>query len=175
MDADAHGRINQITRRKRKMEGNLPDEARGPYSRGEVAETIKQWMKTANLTQQALASRLKISQSVISRQILGKENMSLKRLRQFIAILEPPVDEAAELLGQFDRDGRERRRERGRERRYLISLLYLDRWGVRVAQTYGTFIGLNQKGIEAVRECAAQQFGVPVKDVVILSAMELEE
>ena len=76
-----------------------------------------------------------------------------------------------EELGQFKRAAK----RRGREQRYLINLLYCVCGGLRVAQTYGTFIGLNQKCIEAVRECAAQQFGVPIRDVVILSAMELED
>jgi|GEM_PF-6046272 len=66
---------------------------------------------------------------------------------------------------------------RGRERRYLISLLYFDRerGTAHAAETYGTFSGLSKKSLEDHRKRAAAKLGVPVKDVVILSAMELEE
>ena len=138
-----------------------------------VERTIKRWMRNANLTQQELASRLKISQSLLSRQILGKEKMPSERLRQIISVINPPVDEVDEMLGQFKRAAK----GRGRERRYLISLLYFDRkrGTAHVAETYGTFIGLTEKSLEDHRKRAAAKLGVPVKDVVILSAMELED
>jgi|GEM_PF-5418535 len=68
------------------------------YSALSVEKLLKKWMKNANLTQQKLAAQLKISQSLLSRQILGKEKMPLDRVQEIIAITDPPADEVADML-----------------------------------------------------------------------------
>lgn len=74
------------------------------YSALSVEKLLKKWMKKANLTQQKLAAQLKISQSLLSRQILGKEKMPLDRVQEIIAITTPPADEVAEMLRLQSKD-----------------------------------------------------------------------
>ena len=67
------------------------------YSTMTVEKLLKKWIKAANLTQVELAKQLKISQSLLSRQILGKEKMPIERISDIIAITDPPAGEVADI------------------------------------------------------------------------------
>ena len=74
------------------------------YSAMSVEKLLKKWIKKANLTQIELAKRLKISQSLLSRQILGKEKMPIDRISEIITITDPPAEEIANIYRMLGED-----------------------------------------------------------------------
>ncbi len=63
-----------------------------------VCSYLRKWLKDAKITQTKLSIELKVSQSLLSRQLLGKESIPMDRIEQIIAKTNPPEDEYKKVL-----------------------------------------------------------------------------
>ena len=62
-----------------------------------ICSLLKKWLRNHGITQEVLATRYKVSQSVISRQLSGKESIPEERIQDIINLTNPP-DAEIELM-----------------------------------------------------------------------------
>ena len=63
----------------------------------EVCALLKKWLRDSGATQEILAARYKVSQSVISRQLSGKESIPEDRIQDIIDFTNPPESEIEQM------------------------------------------------------------------------------